>query len=427
MPTRNPNVIFQANLQPNEKVILTARRHWIVLLRNESIWGTLWLICSFIFLWRVSTNRLDTLNIILFFVGCIFFLGLIYGYLDWRNDMLVVTNERIIFYDSNFLVSVQRNELYNRDIENVKVTTETFIARKLNYGQINVETASRLRNIEFRDVANPNLIRDVVMKQVNPLKNEEKTSRIQDLVRTKVLKQGTLREPPPPPAAFLPDHKTGRGFFNIIPPSPEIRGNSVIWRRHWLFLFVEAANPILLFFIILVAGSLVIQGGLMTGSGAIAIMFLLLAFCFGWLIYEIVDWRNDEYIITPQNIFDIERKPLGQETKRETTWDRIQNVSLDQPNLLARVLKYGNIELSTAGQQENFTFRGVSHPDSVLAVISDYRNQFQQRARDSEFDQTLMLMNHYHTLQQDEVRKIVKQEIQAQQPSSALPPTQKLP
>jgi len=147
-------------------------------------------------------------------------------------------------------------------------------------------------------------------------------------------------------------------------------------------------------------------------------------FCLGWLIYEVIDWRNDEYIVTPINIIDIERKPLGRETKRETTWDKIQNVSLNQENLWARILKYGDVELFTAGQNENFTFRGVAAPDSVLAVISDYRDQFEQRARDREFDSTLMLLQHYHQLQRDELQVLFddhRSHIEAK-----LPPTERL-
>ena len=43
-----------------------------------------------------------------------------------------------------------------------------------------------------------------------------------------------------------------------------------------------------------------------------------------------------------------DRKPLGREIKRETTWDRIEKISLEQPDLLSRWLNYGNIELATA-------------------------------------------------------------------------------
>ncbi len=421
MPTRNPNESFEVNLQPDERVQLTARRHWFVLVRDEIILVLLWSVCSLVFLWRISTNGLDLLNLILFVIGSIIFLGMVYIFFDWRNDALVVTNRRVIFYDAQFLISVQRNELYNHDIQDVKMTTDSVVARQFNYGQIDVQTASRLRNIQFNGVAHPAIVRDSILRNVTPLKKEYEVERMQKLVRAKVMKQGAPLEPPPL-TTFIPIDKSSRGFLGIIPPSPQIRGDSIIWRKHWLFLFVEITNPILLMLIILITWNLLYQGSLIAGGGAIAFLIIVLVLVLAWMIYEIADWRDDEYIITPVNVIDIERKPLGQETKRETTWDRIEKVSLTQPNLWSRIFQYGNIELATAGQQDNFTFRRVGSPDSVLAIISDYRDQFQRRARDSEFDNTLMILEHYHTLQQEELKKLL-----APPPPPPLPPTQKLP
>jgi uncharacterized membrane protein YdbT with pleckstrin-like domain len=417
MPTRNPNSSFQVNLQPDERVQMTARRHWAVLVRDEIIWVTLWTLCSIIFLWRISTDGLDPLNIALFFIGTAFFLGMVYVFFDWRNDALVVTNQRVIFYDANFLISVQRNELYNRDIQDVKMTTSSVVARYFNYGQIDVQTASRLRNIQFRGVSQPALVRDAILRNVDPLKKDFEVERVQQLVKAKVMKEGA---PPsiPPPAMFISRDKTGRGFFNIVPPSPMIRGDSVIWRKHWLFLFLEVANPIIVILIIVISWTLLLKAQAISGGGPLALLALLIIFCLIWIVYEIADWRDDEYIITPRNVIDIERRPLGRETKRETSWDRIEKVSLIQANIWARIFKYGDIELATAGQQENFTFRRVNSPDSVLAVISDYRDQFQQRAKDSQFDSTLMLMHHYHVLQQ---------QAQAAAAPPPTPPSQKLP
>ena len=417
MPTRNPNSAFDVNLQPDERVQLTARRHWVVLVKDEIIWVTLWTLCSIIFLWRVSTNGLDPLNIGLFVIGVIFFLGIVYVFFDWRNDALVITNQRVIFYDANFLVSVQRNELYNRDIQDVIMVTDSVLSRYFSYGQIDVQTASRLRNIQFDGVAQPALVRESILRNVNPLKQDYHVERLQQLVRAKVMKQGA---PPalPPPTAFISVNKTGRGFFRIIPPSPQIVGDSIIWRKHWIFLFLEIANPVIFILILLISWSLLVQTSAINSGTSTLILIVLLIFCLLWIVYEIADWRDDEYIITPVNVLDIERKPLGRETKRETSWDRIEKVSLIQANILARILKYGDIELATAGQQDNFTFRRVGSPDSVLAVISDYRDQFQRRAKDNEFDSTLMLLQHYHTLQT---------QAQAAAVPPPLPPTQKLP
>lgn len=416
---QRPRIPSNLNLQPGEKVITTAHRHWVVLMIREIPLLIVWLICSFVFLGRIPNFGMDGLNWFLFGLGSTVFLAMIYVYFDWYNDSLIVTTERVVEVDERLFFSVQRNELYNRDIQDVKMTTESVIERQFNYGRIDVETASRLRNIHFTGVASPGLVREAILRQVNPLKADTQVERRRQLVRAKVLKQGTAPSPPPPPQ-LVPEGMYGRGFLGIIPPSPTRRGDSIIWYKHWIFLFVEMANPVLLLLIVVIAWNLLRGGGFLAGSGAELLFVVLIVFILIWMVYELIDWRNDEYIITSVNVIDIDRKPLGREIKRETSWDRIEKISLEQPDLLSRWLNYGNIELATAGQQENFTFRGVGQPEDVLAIISDYREQFLQVTRDQEFDTILDLMRHYHELI----------ELQRQAPPivpGALPPTQKLP
>ncbi len=410
------------NLQPDERVQMTARRHWVVLVMNEAPLVAVWLICSLVFLWRLSTDGFDAFNVTLFVLGSAIFLGMLYVYFDWRNDILVITSLRVIFQDATFLGQVQRNELYNTEIQDVAMTTESVIARQFNYGQINVQTVSRLRNIEFRGVAHPKLVRESILRNVDPLKKHHAADRVHRIVRSRVLGMGTPPNPPPP-VEFIPEGKFGRGFLGIIPPSPMRRGDSVIWHKHWIFLLVEIADPLLLLLIIVTAWSLLRSQGLISGMGASLVLVLAIIGVGAWIVYEVVDWRDDEYIITPHNIIDIERTPLGRESKRETSWDRIEKVSLSQPNLLARILRYGNIELATAGPHESFTFRRVGSPNRVLAIVSDYRDHFERVSRDREFDSTLMLLQHYHELLQ-EYKSI---EPPHDTPPQQTPPTQRLP
>jgi hypothetical protein len=39
-----------------------------------------------------------------------------------------------------------------------------------------------------------------------------------------------------------------------------------------------------------------------------------------WWFYEYVDWINDIYILTPDQIMDIYRTPLGREDKKTAPW-----------------------------------------------------------------------------------------------------------
>lgn len=62
-------------------------------------------------------------------------------------------------------------------------------------------------------------------------------------------------------------------------------------------------------------------------------------------------------------------------TRREQTarFDRIQNVSITQ-SLMDRLLKVGAVSFDTAGTDErasDFTFRGISDPESVVRIVAE--------------------------------------------------------
>lgn len=98
---------------------------------------------------------------------------------------------------------------------------------------------------------------------------------------------------------------------------------------------------------------------LLVGSGVVLMLrFLLrlnLPFWGWWLffalgvmvpailgaLWEYGVWGGDIYKLTDERIIDIERLPFGlREKKRESELDRIQDIDVDIPNILARFLMW---------------------------------------------------------------------------------------
>jgi uncharacterized membrane protein YdbT with pleckstrin-like domain len=89
------------------------------------------------------------------------------------------------------------------------------------------------------------------------------------------------------------------------------------------------------------------------------------------LLWAIEDWRNDYFQITPSRMIMVDRRPLLlSESRRETTLDKIQNISFDIPSVTARLLKYGDVMLETAGATGKFELKWVRHPQKIQAEIS---------------------------------------------------------
>jgi hypothetical protein len=52
-----------------------------------------------------------------------------------------------------------------------------------------------------------------------------------------------------------------------------------------------------------------------------------------------------------------------------------------QPNLIAKMLDFGDVLLQTAGKAGEFTFDSVPHPEEVQATIAKQLDEFRQKKK----------------------------------------------
>jgi uncharacterized membrane protein YdbT with pleckstrin-like domain len=103
---------------------------------------------------------------------------------------------------------------------------------------------------------------------------------------------------------------------------------------------------------------------------AILILFLVFLSLVAWLVFRIIDWHNDIYILTTDRVIDIEKRPFTHEFRREANMGMIQDVSYEQPTFISKLLNYGNVRLQTAGTLGEFTFDNVPRPREVQNEIT---------------------------------------------------------
>ncbi len=168
-------------------------------------------------------------------------------------------------------------------------------------------------------------------------------------------------------------------FF--VPPLRSVEGETITWRKHWIALIRPLALPSLL--IILSSG--VAVGLLSSALGqrwwqlVLIVYGLLLIFVLPWWLWRFEDWKNDLYQVTATRIIDIERLPFDlRETRREASLGMVQNVNLEIPGPLGKLLKYGSVTIETAGAGA-FTFDLVKDPRGVQAEIFRRMEAFQER------------------------------------------------
>jgi hypothetical protein len=82
-----------------------------------------------------------------------------------------------------------------------------------------------------------------------------------------------------------------------------------------------------------------------------------------WWLWLFSDWQNDMYQVTATRIIDVERRPFFlSEERREASLGRVQNISLEIPGLIGRILNFGSVTIE-------FTFEYIHDPRAVQAEI----------------------------------------------------------
>lgn len=96
----------------------------------------------------------------------------------------------------------------------------------------------------------------------------------------------------------------------------------------------------------------------------IYVMFLVLGLFMLWTIYYL-----NVQIVTNKRIVDIWQKGIFSQRISELTLPNIEDVTSEVKGFWATVLGYGNVEIQTAGEKENFIFQSVPEPREIEKMI----------------------------------------------------------
>ena len=94
-------------------------------------------------------------------------------------------------------------------------------------------------------------------------------------------------------------------------------GGTVIFRTHWFILLQKIFLPTLILLgpVVIFVYSVLNQFALLSIQSTCGIIFLFGMIIFGWWFYQYLDWHNDVYLITPDQVVDVNKKPLGREER----------------------------------------------------------------------------------------------------------------
>ncbi len=300
---------------------------------------------------------------------------LAWRYALWYYSYDIVTNRRVLDFVKQPFIYERLNEAQLDRVQDVQVVFPNPLAVLLKVGHVIVQTAGMAGQLRFHFVSNPNQVQARLLALVAAVQGPQRQSgpmdQLVDALRLSVesLQPNSGPTPTQPTAGGekgdSPAADSGSNILrDMVFYHPVVGTNQRIWHRHWWILLKAVFLPVVatavaLFVLILIPAPIV-------DYIAVAISVITIF----WLIWQIVDWYNDIYIVTDDRLVDIEKKPLFSEDRRETRLIMIQNIHYVQPNLISRLLGFGNVLVETAGRMGAFTFKDTPEPQEVIREIS---------------------------------------------------------
>ncbi len=264
------------------------------------------------------------------------------------------------------------------------------VGRLLDYGNVIVRTY--VGKIPFSHVPRPNEAAHLVEEQWTRTKHS--TSRTEKEAMRNVLRQKMgLTVETKVDVKVTSDRQAMPTFYrrsilkvigsNWFKLRVEDSG-TITYRKHWYVLLKQIWEPTVLFFL-LVAGMVIRLITLIRTPGKMLIdpnrawkidtvmlvLPVILIPVIIWWIYQYIDWRNDIFQVTPDQIIDIDKKPFGTEERHAAPLENILSTELERMGFTGYILNYGTVYITVGGA--HLDFEDVLDPTGVQADIDRRR------------------------------------------------------
>lgn len=391
-------------LQPNENLIVFQRRHLLALafrLITPTVLTAITLVLYLVALgqgWLLAWVGWGTAALL-----GVAALQVAWGVVDYLNDYLLVTNQRLVRQEKVLLITEHRQAAFLEQIRSIDVTTD-FFGNLFGYGLLTIQTAATNGAIRFDFMSNALAVKQRILEQQNLRQQHYQASNrmiIQNLLEDRfgLRLQLPARVRPEIPLPPRPEPKNWRerarqwldvdGYLSIRVD------DRIIWRKHWFILIGALFGPvsILLTILLLLIGQQWLPAALAPYILPFDIVLVLIGLvAMAWLAWNVTDWRNDTYEVDNRQVVDVEKKPLFfSEQRRTALLGEIENIEVSIPSPIHYLFNFGNVRLQTAAAQGEFTFDWVPDPrgvaEEIRRRIEQYRyqqetNRARQRAQE---------------------------------------------
>jgi hypothetical protein len=309
--------------------------------------------------------------------------------IDWGNDYYIVTNLRVVWLERVIGVYDSRQESPLSMVVSVGVEANQ-VGRILDYGNVIVRTF--VGKIIFAFVNHPNQAAKMVEEYWQRTK-EAAVSTEKEAMKDSIRKRLGIPIPPKPasdsdqPTTSMPKPK-GALLLRLLGASTlKLRyetGDAVTYRKHWVVLVLDAWLPFvgtlavsLLFLYRLIQLAFLpdevfisFAAGMAVDAYALALLIAFVPFA-AWLGWRVLDWSNDKFEVTSEQIVDIDRKPFGTEVRNAASLENILGTFYERRGFLGNLFNFGTVYITVGGNK--MAFEDVMDPATVQSDIDRRR------------------------------------------------------
>ncbi len=354
---------------PEETTYFIARRHIMFMWLNILPPTVLAVIFLPVFFFMYLASPLSMTFLGLLVVTTLVLIGWwIWAYIDWTNDYYVVTNQRVVYQERVVLFYDSRQESPLAVVQSTQTNTSQ-IGRWVGYGNVAIRTY--IGTILYRNVAMPEQVMALIQDQQARARFGQYRSELRSIKSTIDKRIRTGPQPPIPPGPPRPKEKPSamRQFISTMFHLRFETGGTIIYRTHWFILLkkVGLQTVLLLGLLYLLISSAANRFALLSVQATCGLVFVFGLAVFGWWFYQYVDWHNDVYLITQDQVIDVYKKPLGAEERQAAPLKNILGVEYKRLGIIGLVLNFGTVYIRVGDRQ--LTFDEVFNPSEVQREI----------------------------------------------------------
>ena len=352
-PNRSQGKKFKGQRE-NEKVLYQTRRHWWAYFRM--LWIPIALAVGLFVVAFAVDNLLVRLLMILISIAANIAI-FVYLYIEWRNDSIILTDQRLITIQHNVLnFSEQYNEIPLDNINGVNVDLPPLdpMAYAFGYQTVQIKTAGQAASFTMGFVPDADDVQKIILEDIRNVQN----SNIPD--------ENAIR-------ADIYKWVSGDPNEEYMAETQADSQQEQIYRKHWAILLRDMIVPVLLMLVAFVfVFGVLINPDVDATTRMIIVALATLGFLVGALLmyYQYWDWKNDLYAVNDSTITFVHRRPLWLQNEiDQVLLERVDNVLAESAGI-ARLFGYGNVNISLLGADEYKVFEGVGDPLTIQADIS---------------------------------------------------------